>query len=64
MTAWSNKLTSTQSILSHGCRYCHNQDWDAAMRIAEQYDPTSISDVLVAQARMAEQRKQLQVSFL
>jgi hypothetical protein len=25
------------------------QDWDAAMKVAEQYDPASAADVLVAQ---------------
>lgn len=30
--------------------YMHNQDWDAAMRVAEQCDPASIVDVLMAQA--------------
>jgi hypothetical protein len=43
------------------CRYTHTQDWEAAMRIAEQYDPTSISDILAAQAKAAIQRKQYQV---
>lgn len=43
------------------CRYTHNQDWDAAMRIAEQYDPTAISDILAAQAKAAIARKQYQV---
>ncbi|GAX77698.1 hypothetical protein CEUSTIGMA_g5141.t1 [Chlamydomonas eustigma] len=38
--------------------YIHNQDWDAAMRVGEQYDPSSVSDVLIAQARVAIERKQ------
>lgn len=38
--------------------YLHNQDWDAAMRIAERYDPTMVSEILVAQARVALERKQ------
>lgn len=33
--------------------YIHQEDWTAAMRVAEQYDPASISDVLVAQGRRA-----------
>lgn len=33
--------------------YIHQQDWVTAMRVAEAYDPTSISDVLVAQGRVA-----------
>lgn len=31
--------------------YVHGLDWDAAMRIAEQYDPTCIADILIAQVR-------------
>ncbi|KAJ9515621.1 hypothetical protein QJQ45_021684, partial [Haematococcus lacustris] len=42
--------------------YTHNQDWDSAMRIAEQYDPASISDIMVAQAKAAVDRKQYQVA--
>ena len=42
--------------------YIHNQDWDAGMRIAEQYDPTSISDILIAQACAATDRKQFQMA--
>lgn len=29
--------------------YLHNQDWDAAMRVAEQSDPTAVMDILAAQ---------------
>ena len=29
--------------------YVHCQDWDSAQRIAEQWDPSSVSDVLVGQ---------------
>ena len=29
--------------------YMHNQDWDAAMRVAEQYDPTAVMDIFTAQ---------------
>lgn len=36
------------------------QDWDAAMRIAEQYDPAAVSEVHVAHARAAAERKQFQ----
>ena len=28
--------------------YVHNQDWDAAQRVAEEHDPNSVSDVLVS----------------
>lgn len=33
--------------------YLHQQDWNSAMRVAEQYDPASMSDVLVAQGKLA-----------
>mmetsp|Transcript_26109 Transcript_26109/g.57041 ORF Transcript_26109/g.57041 Transcript_26109/m.57041 type:complete len:1764 (+) Transcript_26109:195-5486(+) len=42
--------------------YIHNQDWDSGMRVAEQYDPASVSDVLIAQARSAIERKQYQLA--
>eukprot|EP00798_Chlamydomonas_sp_ICE-L_P014195 gene14195-20165_t len=42
--------------------YIHTQDWDAGMRVAEQYDPASVSDVLIAQARSATERQQYQVA--
>uniref|UniRef100_A0A7S2RUI0 Intraflagellar transport protein n=1 Tax=Mucochytrium quahogii TaxID=96639 RepID=A0A7S2RUI0_9STRA len=38
--------------------YNHQQDWPNAMRVAERYDPSSISDVLVAQAKLAVECKQ------
>jgi len=38
--------------------YIHQQDWNNAMRVAEQYDPASVSDVLVAQAKVSVQAKQ------
>ena len=31
--------------------YVHQQDWASALRVAESHDPTTIADVLVAQAR-------------
>ena len=31
--------------------YVHQQDWASAMRVAESHDPTTMGDVLVAQAR-------------
>eukprot|EP01029_Cantina_marsupialis_P015583 TRINITY_DN3415_c0_g1_i3.p1 TRINITY_DN3415_c0_g1~~TRINITY_DN3415_c0_g1_i3.p1 ORF type:complete len:801 (+),score=314.00 TRINITY_DN3415_c0_g1_i3:205-2607(+) len=37
--------------------YLHRQDWAAAMRVAEDYDPTCISDVFVAQGQDAVQRR-------
>lgn len=42
--------------------YMHNQDWESAMRVAEQFDPTSITDILVAQARSLIDRKQYSVA--
>ena len=38
----------------------HNQDWDAAQRVAEQHDSDSVSDVLVGQARFAFEEKEFQ----
>lgn len=29
--------------------YLHNQDWEAAMQVAEQSDPTAVMDILSAQ---------------
>ena len=37
--------------------YIHQHDWINAMRVADTYDPTSITDILVAQARVAFERK-------
>ena len=42
------------------CRYVHNQDWDSAQRVAEEYDPDSVADVLVGQARFAFEEKEYQ----
>ncbi|CAL8090514.1 unnamed protein product [Calicophoron daubneyi] len=33
--------------------YVHNQDWDAAARVAGEHDPESVNDVLLGQARLA-----------
>jgi len=44
------------------CRYVHLQDWDAAQRVAEQYDKESVNDVLVGQARCAFDAKDYQKS--
>ena len=38
----------------------HNQDWDAAQRVAEEHDPDSVADVLVGQARFAFEEKEFQ----
>ncbi|XP_069742704.1 intraflagellar transport protein 172 homolog isoform X3 [Narcine bancroftii] len=40
--------------------YVHNQDWDAAQRVAEVHDSDSIADVLVGQARFAFDQKEYQ----
>nr|XP_014345853.1 PREDICTED: intraflagellar transport protein 172 homolog [Latimeria chalumnae] len=40
--------------------YVHNQDWDAAQRVAEAHDPDSVADVLVGQARFAFEQKEYQ----
>ena len=37
--------------------YIHQQDWAQAGRVAEQYDPSAMPDVFVAQARVAVERK-------
>jgi len=40
--------------------YIHQQDWANASRVAEQYDPASVPDVYVAQARVLVTRKEFQ----
>jgi intraflagellar transport protein 172 len=40
--------------------YIHQQDWANAMRVAEQCDPGSVSEVFVAQARVLVERKEFQ----
>jgi len=40
--------------------YVHQQDWDAAQRVAEQHCPDSLSDVFVGQARVAFEKKDFQ----
>ncbi len=32
--------------------YVHQQDWVSALRVAEQFDPSTVADVLIAQARV------------
>lgn len=39
--------------------YLHNQDWPAAMRIAENHSPDSIADIFVAQGKVAWERKEI-----
>ncbi len=40
--------------------YVHNKDWDNAQRIAEQYDPSLTTDVLIGQAKLAFDEKNYQ----
>ena len=40
--------------------YVHNKDWDNAQRVAEKYDPSLTSDVLIGQARLAFDEKNYQ----
>jgi len=35
--------------------FVHQQDWDAAMRVAENHDPSSIAEVICAEAKVAGQ---------
>ncbi|KAI9351150.1 hypothetical protein DFJ73DRAFT_789886 [Zopfochytrium polystomum] len=37
--------------------YVHNEDWDAALTVAETYDPASVPEVLVSQAKVLFERK-------
>ena len=43
-----------------GGRFVHNQDWEAAQRVAEAHDPDSVAEVLVGQARVALEEKDFQ----
>jgi intraflagellar transport protein 172 len=38
--------------------YVHQQDWIGAMRVAENYDPSSVLDVQLAQAKACVERKE------
>ncbi|XP_063277854.1 intraflagellar transport protein 172 homolog isoform X3 [Prinia subflava] len=40
--------------------FVHNQDWDAAQRVAEAHDPDSVADVLVGQAQFAFEQREFQ----
>ncbi|XP_066234732.1 intraflagellar transport protein 172 homolog isoform X2 [Saccopteryx leptura] len=40
--------------------FVHNQDWEAAQRVAEAHDPESVAEVLVGQARVALEEKDFQ----
>lgn len=41
-------------------RFVHNQNWDAAQRVAEAHDPDSVADVLVGQAQFAFEQREFQ----
>ena len=38
--------------------YIHNEDWPSALNIAEAYDPSSVTEVLAGQAKVAFQNKE------
>uniref|UniRef100_A0A8C3Y295 Intraflagellar transport protein 172 homolog n=1 Tax=Catharus ustulatus TaxID=91951 RepID=A0A8C3Y295_CATUS len=40
--------------------FVHNQNWDAAQRVAEAHDPGSVADVLVGQAQFAFEQREFQ----
>uniref|UniRef100_A0A2K5EYN7 Intraflagellar transport protein 172 homolog n=1 Tax=Aotus nancymaae TaxID=37293 RepID=A0A2K5EYN7_AOTNA len=40
--------------------FVHNQNWEAAQRVAEAHDPDSVAEVLVGQARRALEEKDFQ----
>ncbi|XP_034856689.1 intraflagellar transport protein 172 homolog isoform X2 [Mirounga angustirostris] len=40
--------------------FVHNQDWEAAQRVAEAHDPDSVAEVLMGQAREALEEKDFQ----
>jgi intraflagellar transport protein 172 len=42
--------------------WLHCQDWEAASRVAEQHDPPSLTDVLLAQAQAAAAQQQYQLA--
>lgn len=43
-----------------GSRHVHNKDWAGAQRVAEGYDPESVCEVLVEQAKFCFSQKELQ----
>ncbi|KAI1241384.1 hypothetical protein IHE44_0009870 [Lamprotornis superbus] len=44
----------------HPPRFVHNQNWNAAQRVAEAHDPDSVADVLVGQAQFAFEQREFQ----
>lgn len=59
----STALPPTVSLITSPVdppRFVHNQNWDAAQRVAEAHDPDSVADVLVGQARFAFEHREFQ----
>lgn len=59
-TIEASVLYSASSVSSILGRFVHNQDWEAAQRVAEAHDPDSVAEVLVGQARGALEEKDFQ----
>lgn len=59
-TVEASILYLASPVFSSGSRFVHNQDWEAAQRVAEAHDPDSVADVLVGQARGALEEKDFQ----
>lgn len=53
-------VTSAVPVPSPPARFVHNQNWDAAQRVAEAHDPDSVADVLVGQAQFAFEQREFQ----
>lgn len=53
-------VTSPVPVPSDPPRFVHNQNWDAAQRVAEAHDPGSVADVLVGQAQVAFGQREFQ----
>ena len=41
--------------------YMHIEDWSAALRVAENYDPPSVPDIHVQQGKLLVENKQFKV---
>lgn len=59
-TTEASVLYSTSFVSPILGRFVHNQDWEAAQRVAEAHDPDSVAEVLVGQARGALEEKDFQ----
>lgn len=57
---WALSPTLGLSCVPTASRFVHNQDWEAAQRVAEAHDPNSVAEVLVGQARGALEEKDFQ----